>query len=46
MVPVILVFDESTKGGPSLTAKSSSSFTVSCWGPDHAFNWLAIGNPN
>ena len=44
--PVILVFDENTKNGVSLTAKSPSSFSVSCSGPGDAFSWLAIGNPN
>ncbi len=44
--PVILVFDETTKGGASLSAKSTSSFTVSCSGESDAFDWLVIGNPN
>jgi hypothetical protein len=44
--PVILVFDETTKGGVSLSAKSTSSFTVSCSGASDAFDWLVIGNPN
>jgi hypothetical protein len=44
--PVILVFDETTKGGANLTAKSTSGFTVSCTGTSDVFDWLVIGNPN
>jgi len=46
MPPVILVFDEITKNGVSLTAKSISAFSVSCSGANDAFSWMAIGNPN
>ncbi|MGA6984128.1 MAG: hypothetical protein WCC95_14280 [Candidatus Sulfotelmatobacter sp.] len=44
--PSILVFDETTKGGASLSAKSVDGFTVSCAGATDAFDWIAIGNPN
>jgi hypothetical protein len=44
--PVILVFDESTKGGANLSAKSTSGFTVSCTGASDIFDWQVIGNPN
>jgi hypothetical protein len=44
--PVILVFDETTKGGVNLSAKSTSGFTVSCAGATDVFDWMIIGNPN
>jgi hypothetical protein len=44
--PSILLFDETTKGGINLTAKSTSGFTASCTGATDAFDWLVIGNPN
>ncbi|MGC1188164.1 MAG: hypothetical protein WA871_12305 [Candidatus Acidiferrales bacterium] len=44
--PVILIFDETTHGGASLTAKSASSFAVACTGASDAFDYLVIGNPN
>jgi hypothetical protein len=50
--PAILVFDETTKGGASLSAKgacpgsSCGSFTVSCSGVNDVFDWIVIGNPN
>lgn len=44
--PVIVLFDETTKGGINLTAKSISSFTASCSGATDNFDWIAIGNPN
>ncbi len=43
--PVILVFDETTNGGASLSAKSTSGFTVSCTGASDIFDWQVIGNP-
>jgi hypothetical protein len=44
--PVILVFDETTKGGANLSARSTSGFTVSCAGATDVFDWMVIGNPN
>jgi hypothetical protein len=44
--PAIFVFDETTKGGVSLRAKSTSSFTVSCAGASDTFDWMVVGNPN
>ena len=44
--PAILVFDETTKGGANLTAKSTSGFTVSCSGASDVFDWMVVGNPN
>lgn len=44
--PVILVFDETTKGGANLTAKSNRSFTVSCSGATDTFDWMVVGNPD
>lgn len=44
--PVILVFDETTKGGASITKKSEGGFSVSCSGASDTFDWQAIGNPN
>ena len=44
--PVILIFDETTHGGASLSAKSASSFAVACTGASDAFDYIAIGNPN
>jgi len=44
--PVILVFDETTAGGVSLSTKSKTGFTVSCSGATDAFDWMVIANPN
>jgi len=44
--PAIFVFDESTKGGANLSAKSTSGFTVSCTGAADVFDWFVVGNPN
>lgn len=44
--PVVLVFDETTKGGASLTMKANWGFTVSCAGESDVFDWMIIGNPN
>jgi hypothetical protein len=44
--PVILVFDETTKGGANLSAKSAIGFTVSCTGASDIFDWMVVGNPN
>ena len=44
--PVVLVFDETTKGGASLTQKGNWGFTVSCAGASDVFDWMVIGNPN
>jgi Pectate lyase superfamily protein len=45
-IPAVLVFDETTKGGVSLTEKSNAGFTVSCAGASDVFDWMVIGNPN
>jgi hypothetical protein len=44
--PVIIVFDETTKGGANLSARSTRGFTVSCAGASDVFDWEVIGNPN
>jgi hypothetical protein len=44
--PSILLFDETTKGGINLTAKSTSGFTASCAGAADTFDWLVVGDPN
>jgi hypothetical protein len=44
--PVILIFDETTSGGVSLSAKSASSFAVICTGTSDAFDYIVVGNPN
>jgi hypothetical protein len=45
-VPVVLVFDYTTKGGANLIeGPTTSGFTVSCAGATDAFSWVAIGNP-
>ena len=44
--PAIVLFDETTKGGVNLTARSTSGFTASCTGASDAFDWIVIGNPN
>ena len=44
--PVILIFDETTHGGASLSAKSASAFAVACTGASDAFDYIVIGNPN
>lgn len=44
--PVISIFDETRKGGVSLSSKSTSGFTVSCEGATDIFDWTVIGNPD
>jgi len=44
--PVIMIFDETTHGGASLSAKSASSFAVICTGASDAFDYIVVGNPN
>jgi hypothetical protein len=44
--PAVLLFDETTKGGISLTSKATWGFIVSCSGASDAFDWFVIGNPN
>ena len=44
--PVILVLDETTKGGANITAKFITGFTVSCTGATDVFDWFVVGNPN
>lgn len=44
--PVVLLFDETTKGGISLTGKATWGFIVSCTGASDAFDWIVIGNPD
>ncbi len=44
--PVVLLFDETTKGGINLTAKATWGFEVSCTGASDVFDWIVIGNPN
>jgi len=43
--PVIVVFDETTGGGATLSSKANTGFTVACSGASDAFDWIAIGNP-
>jgi hypothetical protein len=44
--PALIVFDETTKGGISLTGKGTWGFIVSCAGASDAFDWMVVGNPN
>ena len=44
--PAVLVFDETTKGGVSLTGKGTWGFIVSCAGASDVFDWMVIGNPD
>lgn len=45
-VPVVIVFDYTTKGGADLSAgPTTTGFTVSCTGAADSFSWVAIGNP-
>lgn len=44
--PVVLVFDETTKGGVNLTMKANWGFTVSCAGESDVFDWIVVGNPD
>jgi hypothetical protein len=44
--PVVLLFDETTKGGINLTMKANWGFTASCTGAADVFDWIVIGNPN
>jgi len=41
-----VLFDETTKGGVSLTGKGTWGFIVSCTGASDVFDWVVIGNPN
>jgi hypothetical protein len=45
-VPVILLFDETTKGGINFSSSANTGFTASCTGASDAFDWIAIGQPN
>ena len=45
-LPVVLLFDETTKGGINLTVKANWGFTVSCAGASDVFDWIVVGNPN
>lgn len=44
--PALVLFDETTKGGISLTGKGTWGFIVSCTGASDVFDWVVIGNPN
>ena len=44
--PAVLLFDETTKGGISLTGKGTWGFIVSCAGASDVFDWIVVGNPN
>lgn len=44
--PAVLVFDETTKGGVSLTVKAAWGFEVSCTGASDVFDWIVVGNPD
>jgi hypothetical protein len=44
--PAVLVFDETNKGGVSLTTKATWGFEVSCTGASDVFDWMVVGNPN
>ena len=44
--PVVVLFDETTKGGISMTGKGTWGFIVSCTGASDVFDWMVIGNPN
>ncbi len=44
--PAVLLFDETTKGGISMTGKGTWGFIVSCTGASDVFDWIAIGNPD
>lgn len=44
--PAVVLFDETTKGGVSLTGKGTWGFIVSCTGASDVFDWVVIGNPN
>jgi hypothetical protein len=43
--PVILLTDDTTKGGANITAKSASGFTISCTGATDVAEYMVIGNP-
>jgi hypothetical protein len=44
--PVVLLFDETTKGGISMTGKGTWGFIVSCTGASDVFDWIVVGDPN
>jgi hypothetical protein len=44
--PALLLFDETTKGGISVTGKGTWGFIVSCTGASDVFDWIVVGNPN
>ena len=44
--PVVVVSDETTKGGANVTVRANWGFEVSCAGASDVFDWIIIGNPN
>jgi hypothetical protein len=44
--PVIVIEDDSTSGGARVSAKSGTSFTVTCTGGTDVVDYFVVGNPN
>jgi len=44
--PAIIVSDETTTGGARVSAKSNSSFTITCTGASDVVDYFTGGNPN
>jgi hypothetical protein len=45
-VPTIVVSDSTTMGGARVSARSTTGFTVTCYGITDSVDWIVIGNPN
>ena len=43
--PVVLLTDDTTKGGANITAKSARAFTISCTGATDVVEYMVVGNP-
>ena len=44
--PVIVVSDDTTSGGAHVSARSGSSFTITCTGATDQVDYMVLGNPN
>jgi len=45
-VPTIIISDSTTMGGARVSARSTTEFTVTCYGATDSVDWMVVGNPN
>ena len=45
-VPTIIISNSTTMGGARVSARSTTGFTVTCYGATDSVDWIVIGNPN